>query len=87
MLADTQPDRSRDDQGSLKDGDGLRLNDDDGSNRGFRLKDEEAGSKPQGSLAPVLHMRADLPSLSAHSVSYLSSSASSKQVRLEPWAG
>ena len=76
MLADAQPDRSRDDEGSLTDEDGFR------ANGGFRLKNEEAGSKPQVSLAPVLHMRADLPS------SYLSaSSSSSKQVRLEPWAG
>ena len=85
MLADAQPDRSRDDEGSLTDEDGFR------ANRGFRLKNEEAGSKTQVSLAPVLHMtpvlhmRADLPSLSA---SYVSASASSsKQVRLEPWAG
>jgi hypothetical protein len=79
VLADAQPDRSRDDEGSLTDEDGFR------ANGGFRLKNEEAGSKPQVSLAPVLHMRADLPSLSA---SYVSASASSsKQVRLEPWAG
>ena len=79
MLADAQPGTSRDDEGSLIDEDGFR------SNGGFRWKDEEAGSKPEVSLAPVLHMRADLPSLTA---SYLSASSSSaKPVRLEPWAG